>query len=146
VIAMNNFKSKLLLTSLFTVFVTFACGAATAQAEPIKVATLTAPIEAGTANPTVRAKPEAGGRVSKTSHEAACGVSKWTGSAEQGTPAAGGRTITRSDMGTCGVSTWPGSSAQAKPEAGGRVITRAEDVAEAPTPQQRSLADRGTSQ
>ena len=142
---MNTLKSKLLLSSLLTVSVTLACGVATAQAEPIKLATLTAPIEAGAATSTVRAKPEAGGRVSKASHDAACGVSTWPGSSEQGKPAAGGRMITRSDTATCGVSTWPGSSAQAKPEAGGRVITRAEDVADVAPAPQRSVADRGTS-
>ena len=140
---MNNLKSKLLLTAVFAVSVAFASGATTAQAEPIIVATLTAPIEAGAANATVRSKPEAGGRVSKASHDAACGVSTWPGSSEQGKPAAGGRMITRSDTATCGVSTWPGSSAQAKPEAGGRVITRAEDVADVAPAPQRSLAHRG---
>ena len=142
---MNNLKSKLLLTSLLTVSVTLVGGAAFAQADRIELATLTAPLEASSAHSTARAKPEAGGRVSKTSHEAACGVSDWPGSSGQGIPEAGGRTIKRTDMATCGFSTWPGSSAQAKPEAGGRVIIRADDVADGAPAPQRSVADRGVS-
>ena len=142
---MNNLKSKLLLTSLFTCSVTLVGGAAFAQADRIELATLTAPLEASSAHSTVREKPEAGGRVIKTSHDAECGVSNWPGSSEQGMPEVGGRTIKRTDMATCGVSTWPGSSAQAKPEAGGRVFTRAEDVADGAPAPRRSVADRGAS-
>lgn len=144
---MKTFKSKLLLTSLFTISVTLACGAATAQADPIELATLTAPIEASSDTAKVRAKPEAGGRVIRTSHAAACGVSTWPGSSERGKPVAGGRMIKRTDMVACGVSTWPGSSAQAKPEAGGRLIKRAEEVADGtPASQHKSATGWTASQ
>ena len=109
-------------------------GGAAAQADQGAPAVDAASTSAGAMSAVEHAKPEAGGRVIKSTHAGPA----WPGSTAPAKPEAGGRVITSSDA--AAGPAWPGSTAQAKPEAGGRVITATKQVADERATSQRTSA------
>jgi len=109
-------------------------GGATAQADQGAPVVDAASTSARAMSAVEHAKPEAGGRVIKSTHAAG---PAWPGSTAQAKPEAGGRVIKSTHA---AGPAWPGSTAQAKPEAGGRVITPTKLVAEDGSASQRTSA------